>query len=393
MVLIVAHGLTDAVLPVPMDAVQLTTIGLVIAGHAAGVKLGSRPRSGAKPSAPTRVEDAPGRGVQLTRVIIAVVLIAALGVGLFGEADVATNPASRLLWSVLPAVLLVVTLVFGPRIATLNPLRRAVALADPETSPLTASRTATAIAVGSLAFLVWGQAAFGEVPFTGTMLACIYLASALVGAAMYGSAWFDRADPVEASIRTLALTHPARSAGAARTDVAATAAVRGVVAVLTGAAVFDSLAETGRITGGAGVLLTTLLLGACIMAALGAGSLAAPSRTMVPALVPIAGGYLAVHALGRLTLDVQTVAIQGADAFAALWGRNVMGEASEVLSPEALAISGAVLLLAGHLLAVVIAISRSRLLPADRSGGARLQFSAVAAASMFLSIPLVLGGD
>ena len=323
----------------------------------------------------------PGAVRAIARTLLGAAVAVAVATSLFGGSDISVNPGARLLWSVLPAGVLVAVLVLGPSARRLNPLRTLSRLAvDPE-PPDEAVLARTAIV--ALCTLVLARMLFGDDPAFGGIAATLYLFGTAAAGAIFGERWFDRGDPVDVATATLGSTRSMRYAPAA--DHAATL---GIVAVLVGDAVTQSLADTGPLSGVTGSLaLTAALLGTVFLVAALAW-FAAPDRSLRPALVPIAASYVAAHAAAPLISEVQIVALQTLSAF----GANVLVEPIEFREPEVLAVVVALALLAGHVRALVVARHISRMLQPSRARVLLPQFAAVTGLSLFTALAVILPG-
>lgn len=390
---VLAHGLADATLPIPAEALQL--LGLVAVG--AVYRWG--------PSAPATHDsaaDAPPKSSRrssvLARSIAALAVAVAIVNGFFGPTDISQNPGTRFLWILLPSLLLVATVAAGERIRLWNPLRWfAPATGDDSTLSLMrlAPRTGYRLGLGALATLVWLRLVLVNDPFTAALAAAAYVVGSLAAALAFGRRWFEHGDPVELGVAALSSgrANPA-SATSLRANGHDSLPVRSFLAVLVGGAVFETWLE--RTTLGAivtdsnpvilavGVMVTIALVEVTSRAA-------ASTAELVPALVPLAIGYVGVHALGPLVLDSQIVLLQTLDAITSAAGRPgvVVAESREVVGPEILGMVSVLVVTAGHLWAVVESQRLPVSLSAARARSARLQFAAVVGASLYLAIALL----
>ena len=374
--IVLAHGLSDAVLPIPTGLAQLVALAAMAAAHVALSRRTARVAS-ASPRAFVRL---PAVVCNVGRALTGGAVALAVLASLFGRAFVISNPAVLFLWSVLPAGLLVVTLIAGSAARDLNPLRQVSRLAvDP--TPL-GDKLLVRIALCGLFTLAWARSAFAdETVFTGIVVTGYLFASGAAGA-IWGGHWFDRGDPVETAVAALS---SGRIPGQPTNGNAAV--TLGVVAILIGGAITDSLVETSRVAGlSTNAGLAAVLASTAALVA-GAAWLAAPTKTLRPALAPVAMSYLAVHAVAPVVNDTQLVFLQTMAAA----GADVVVEPVEFVAPEVLASAGAVLLLAGHLRALVVAHRRAALLPRSQRKTVLPQFAAVAAVSLFTALPLLFG--
>jgi hypothetical protein len=226
----------------------------------------------------------------------------------------------------------------------------------------------------------------------------VYAAVMLVGSAVYGTRWFERADPFEVYFSLIARLSPfGRRAGTGRIvvrnpldnldGVPAANGLVAVVAVLLGSTAFDSFssssywlqrATTTPLT--AAQLGTLVMLGfiAVVYGSFTLATMAVPGLTgaqrrelpnaMAHSVVPIIAGYVFAHYLsalveyGQQTLIYLTDPLQRGDDLLGLAGAQV----NYVLStnPSALAAAKVGSVVAGHVLAVISAHDRAvRLLP------------------------------
>ena len=258
-------------------------------------------------------------------------------------------------------------------------------------------------AVGLFAF-VWTELVDPDSAFVSTIVTwcLLYAAAMLVGGALFGTRWFERADPFEVYFGLVARLSP----WGRRTDADGTSRVvvrnplegldgtpvdRGLVAVvsvLLGSTAFDSFAastywlqQTAR-PGTFDPLLrdTVVLLGFITLVAttFSLAAMLAPGvpwsrrrelpRQLAHSLVPIAVGYVFAHYLTLLVEYGQNVLVQLSDPLTR--GDDYLGTASLVVQyplsshPMLLATSKVVFIITGHVLAVVAAHDRAvRLLP------------------------------
>lgn len=249
--IVLAHGLTDAVLPIPTELAQMVALAVILA-------------------------------------LIGAAVVSAVLASLFGRAYVVSNPAVIFLWSVLPAGLLVATLTVGPAARQINPLRTVSRLAIEPAPP--SEKLLGGIALCGLFALVWARSAIADEAILTGIIATAYIFSTGATGAIWGQRWFDRGDPVEVAVATL-------SSGRNLGRGAMTSAVTlGVVAILIGGAIADSLVETGPFAGMSSNAGLAAVLAAASALVAGIAWLAAPASNLRPALAPLAMSYLAVHA-------------------------------------------------------------------------------------------------
>ena len=385
---VLAHGLTDAVLPIPLGIVQLGGVAAVTAAHAA---LSRRP-TGSRTAA---VNDAGMNGVSMhpwVAALVGVMLLGAIGGALLGPVDPAANAGYRLLWGLAPPLMLAAVILVGQRVRRLNPLRLAGRLLLPTANDDVAfvrlrPTTARRVGVALLGLLLWFELTLNDA-HVAAVVAAVFLVASAGASAVFGMEWFDRGDPIELSLTTVGLVRepePSTSAVDQRT-------VHAVLAVLVGYTMVDSLSDSAVLQSLAsplGIALSLFVTTALVWVLM---RLAAPLAGLTVALVPAAVSYLVVHALAPLIIDSQVAVLQIASAVATLASApgSVLVEPVEFVTPTLLAIVAALSLLTGHVVAVrrahrsVLAAS-----PQQRSA-ALLQFTGLVAASLFVSLQLVL---
>jgi hypothetical protein len=356
---------------------------------------------------------------------------------LAGPDDVAVNPVFGIVYVVLWVGLVPASLLLGPVVRELSPLRTVHALVcralgrDPRRG-LGGGRLVLPSWVGlwpgALALLsfTWIEL----VSPTGTTLATLgawlggYVVVLLVGAFVVGDEWFARADPfevyatlvshlspwmvVDGRLRVVSpLRHLAR--------VPVVPGLVAVVAVLLGSTAFDSYREStswlrftqdnpDRV-----VALETLLLGgACaLVGAVFALATAAPrprdgvDRSWVPArlahsVVPIVVGYMVAHYLTLLVETGQLTLIQASDPLGT--GLDLFGTADRrvdlwlSLHPTFLATLKVGAIVLGHVVGVVAAHDRAlALLPRRSEVSGQLPLLAVMVAFTFGGLYLIFG--
>ena len=386
---VLAHGLTDAVLPIPLGIVQLSGVAAVAGLHAA---LSRRP-TGSRTAART---EAAVNGVSTypwAAGLVGVLVLGATVGALLGPVDPAANAGSRLLWGLAPPLMLVAVILFGQRVRRLNPLRLVGRLLQPNAkdgdAELVRLRPATArhAAVLLLGFLLWFELMLNDAHVAALVAAVLLVASA-GASAVFGMEWFDRGDPIEVSLTTLELVREPASTSAVDQRT-----VHAVLAVLIGYTMVDSLSDSPVLQSLAsplGIALSLFVMTALVWVVV---RLAAPLAGLTIALVPAAVSYLVVHALAPLIIDSQVAVLQIASALATLAGApgSVLVEPVEFVTPTLLAIVAALSLLTGHVVAVRRAHQSFLAVSPQQRSAALLQFTGLVAASLFVSLQLVLG--
>ncbi|AVH23957.1 hypothetical protein [Nocardia cyriacigeorgica] len=353
--------------------------------------------------------DAPSTRTVLAAagVLGAAVVVAA---GFAGSRDPADNPVPGIVYIFVWVGVPVASLIFGPVWKVVSPPRAVHRLLcritgrAPGTGlvPYPESWGYRPAAVLLFSF-VWLELASPE---PGSVLAVTiwfagYLLIGTAGLILFGTAWAERADPLEVYSSLLARLSPlARGADAAPVlrwplnNLAGTPALLGSVAVaatLLGSTAFDSFSmfpgwrDLLIEVGGDSTLVTTVLRTAGLLvfilvvwavfelATRASGGLSRAQRARLPirlahSLTPIVAGYIIAHYLTFLVEKGQATLILCADPFGRGW--NIAGLADldvhYILSshPSVLATIKVLAVLTGHILGVAAAHDRClRLLP------------------------------
>ena len=320
--------------------------------------------------------------------------------------DLLTNPTFGVVYVLLWVGIVPASVAFGPFYRAVNPLRTLHLLF----SRLTGGRPEVGIAVlprwvgcwpaafGLLAF-VWLELVFPESTYLSPVRLwfAAYIALVLVGAAVFGDDWIERADPFEVfstlaghlSVfgRTADGTLVVRSPLANLDGVPVRPGLVGVVSVLFGSTAFDSFKDSNewlKFTQSTTVSSTWLdfaaLLVFCLAVAL-TFSVATMStgvdrgfvRRTLPdrfahSVVPIIVGYMVAHYLSYFVEVGQQTLVQLSDPLST--GQNLLGTANLPVDlwisqhPTFLAVVKVLAVVAGHVLGVIAAHDRAiRLLP------------------------------
>ncbi len=349
--LVRAHGIGGpGDLPVPLSWALAGAVFALVVSFTVLALAWSRPRY--DPPGPGRpvprlqtFVDATGTRAALR--VLGLVVAAYVGWAVLAGPDLATNPALGFLYVLLWVGLVPLSLLFGPVLRALSPVRTVleavarVARVDPEHGvvPLPGWVGQWPAALTLLAF-AWQELANPRSAYLGSVRVWLagYLLVTLVGGAVLGTRWLAAADPFEAYSTLVSRLSPWDRDAQGRLVVrsplahlATTPAVPGlvaVVAVLLGSTVFDSASNStawvrftqqssvpGVVLSTLGVLAAVLLVGGLFTAA----AVATPSRPdvrrshlprrLAHALVPIVVGYVVAHYLTFLVVTgTQTVA-------------------------------------------------------------------------------------
>jgi hypothetical protein len=361
MVSALAHGLTDVgPLPVPAN---------VLLGGSGGVLLGAAAltarRVAAAPSPSTACTAVlPARSPltrTLLRVVGALLLLAIIVPAAIGPADVAANPAPRLLFAVLWAGLLPASLLFGPVWRECSPLRGlASLLGQGAPRALPAGLGVWPAVVAAVVFSGVEQLSGQSAPLVLVFLAAYALAQ-LAGIAVYGPSWLAAGDLFEVYSTELGRLAPIgrddrghvrwRHPLATLTTTAVPPGLPALVAVLVGTGLYDGAVLAG-LPGGPLTLAAWMAAAAAVLVA------ATLPTWLAPALLPVLAGQAAAHYLGPLLVETQVAAVLASDPFGRGW--DLLGlSGAEIVDPPlpgtlALWLQLA-LLVGGHVLAILLA--------------------------------------
>ena len=407
---VLAHGIgTSHDLPIParyalIGAAVALTVSFAVLGFAWRTPRFDGPRSG-RPLPrwlAAAIDSAVTRTVlrSLGLAFTAYVVMAAL----LGS-DLLTNPTFGVVYVLLWVGLVVVSLLFGPVWTVTSPVRTIHLLlaralrSDPDRGlfEYPARLGYWPAAFGLFAF-VWMELVETPVFLPPIRLWFgLYFGAMLVGGAVYGTRWFERADPFEVYSSLAARM----SIWGRRTDgrlvvrnplenldsLPVTPGLVAVVAVLFGSTGFDTFKDTltwtnfvqehefSRIAAGTVGLLAFIAAvgGSYVLATMLTGGLGHLERRQMPgqlahAMVPIVLGYVIAHYLSFLILQGQQTLIYLSDPLQRGW--NVFGTANRGISyfiadvPSVLAVIKVMSVITGHILGVISSHDRAvRLLP------------------------------
>jgi hypothetical protein len=331
---------------------------------------------------------------------------------LWGD-DVRINPALGVFYVLVWVGIVPASLLFGRVVAAVSPLRTINLLlvrvtgGEPEKGVLRyPERWGYWPAAIRLFAFVWQELVNPDQTYLDSVRLWLagYAAAMLIGSAVFGDVWFERADPFEVYSNLLAKLSPwgrdQHGRLVVRTPLAnlATTVPRpglvAMVAVLFGSTAFDSYKDTPRWVNfvtdlGLDVeLLNTLaLLAFCLVVGLSftiatrttsvavpeAEAQAGPEHRALPRLlahsvVPIIVGYMTAHYLSYFVEQGQATLIQLSDP--TVTGRNLLGTANWTVDywlsfhPTFLASTKVLAVVIGHIVGVVAAHDRAlELLP------------------------------
>ncbi|MBB2747317.1 UNVERIFIED_ORG: hypothetical protein FHR35_007196 [Microbispora rosea subsp. rosea] len=404
--MLLAHGVGGRQdLPIPFSAaVTGAALALLVSFVALGA-LWKEPRLNAALTAarslPTAVQTAVTTPAwKWVWRIAGLVAAAYFCIGLLFGPDRADNPTAGAFYVLFWVGLVPLSLLFGPVWRGLNPLRTLHLLAckalgrDPELGlrPLPAGVGYWPACAGLFAF-VWLELVAPEratLPVIGAWLAA-YTVLTLAGAVVFGSRWFDHADPFEVYSDLVGRLAPAarRRDGVVvwRNSLDGMAGLRpapgltALVVVLLGSTMYDSLSNApvwvrfmqesavpAPVTGTAGLVAVIGLVLAAYRAATalaGRWGAAEPGKTageIAHSIVPIAVGYVVAHYYTLFLLEGQrTIALlsdpldTGADWLGtAGWTIQALGT-----TPAGVATLQVTVIVIGHVLGTVLAHDRA----------------------------------
>lgn len=382
---------------------------------------GSGPRAGrAVPAGLARVIDSEGYRWALRGVGLAITgwFLWALLAG----PDLVVNPVFGTFYVLLWVGLVPASLLFGRIFRALSPVRTVNLLfaratgGDPAKGLMPyPERLGHWPAAAALFAFVWLELVYPESAYLGPVRIwlAVYVAVLLVGSAVYGDRWLERADPFEAYSDMLAKLSPWgrrpdgtlvwRSPLANLATLTPTPGLVAMVAVLFGSTAFDSykdtvtwvkfvpdvrefMDDTFSWSVGPELVNTVALLVFCLIVGVSftiatmttgvdaeSGEGPATSRRVLPSMfahsvVPIIVGYMTAHYLSYLVEQGQLTLIQLSDPM--VEGRNLLGTADWSVSywlsfhPTVLATIKVLAVVTGHVVGVVAAHDRAlELLP------------------------------
>ncbi|MFZ2502454.1 MAG: hypothetical protein WAW88_07275 [Nocardioides sp.] len=310
-----------------------------------------------------------------------------------GSPDVRANPTPAWFYVWLWCGLVPLSLLFGPVIAAMNPLRTIAGLIGRgEGEPIPASWGMYPAALSILSF-VWLELVMLDpaAPRTVAAYLTIYSVIHIALGARYGQKWFAQGEGFEvystligrlsplgrSEDGTWVLRNPLRG-------LATTPTVNGLVAVvcvLLGSTAFDGITRTPfwkswardfeggayLASGTAGLLGAILVVYAIYMIAMRMTKPWVPDRPalaedFVHSLVPIAVGYTVAHYFSFVVFDGQLGLIRGSDPYAKGW--DLLGTADNsinytIVSTAVIAIVQVAAIALGHITGVFVAHDRA----------------------------------
>ena len=412
--LLPAHGLGGAQdLPIPLSlAVVGATAALVVSFCVLTLAWRTPRYQDARPGRPapawlSRIVD-DGRFQWALR-IVGLLFFAYVTWALLWGPDLVTNPALGTFYVLVWVGLVPASLLLGPVVRAFSPVRTLNLLlaratgGDPAVGlrPYPSRLGYWPASFGLLVF-VWQELVNPQSTYLGSvrLFLAAYLAAMLVGAAVFGDVWLERADPFEVYSNLLAKLSPwgrdgellvLRSPLANLSSVTPRPGLVAVVAVLLGSTAFDSFKDTipwlrfvddlgvgDTLTNSLALLAFCVVVGATFTAAAMSTGVErsgprAVRRSALPAMlahsvIPIIVGYMTAHYLTLLVEQGQTTIIQLSDPM--VRGDNLLGTANWSVNywlsfhPTLLAVVKVLAVVTGHVVGVITAHDRAlRLLP------------------------------
>jgi len=352
--------------------------------------------------------------------------------------DLINNPALGTFYVLVWVGLVPASLLLGPVVRMVSPVRTLnLVLArltggDPAVGIITyPARLGYWPAAAGLFAFVWQELIDPQSAYLSTVRVWLaaYLAIMLVGAAVFGDEWFERADPFEVYSNLLAKLSPwgrdgdrlvVRSPLANLATVVPRPGLLVVVAVLFGSTAFDSYKDTVAwqqfvIDAGRPPMFTNsiALLGFCLVVAATFTAAAmstgvertgpdAVRRRALPNLlahsvIPIVVGYMTAHYLSYLVEQGQLTLIQLSDPM--VRGDNWLGTANWSVDywlsfhPTLLAVVKVLAVITGHVVGVIAAHDRAiTLLPARHHVTGQIGMLVVMVCYTATGLYLLMGG-
>jgi hypothetical protein len=352
--------------------------------------------------------------------------------------DLVNNPALGTFYVLIWVGLLPASLVLGRVVRAVSPVRTINLLlaritgGDPAVGLSTyPARLGYWPAAAGLFAFVWQELVNPDSAYLGSVRIWLaaYLALMLIGAAVFGDAWLEHADPFEVYSDLVAKLSPwgrdgdrlvVRSPLANLATTAPTPGLVAVVAVLFGSTAFDSYKDTIQwlqfvddLGGDATVTNTVALVAFCALVAVTftvaamstgverTGPDAVP-RSALPSLlaysvIPIIVGYMTAHYLSYLVEQGQVTLMQLSDPM--IRGENLLGTANWSVNywlsfhPQLLATIKVLAVITGHVVGVIAAHDRAiKLLPSRHHVTGQIGMLIVMVLYTVTGLYLLMGG-
>ena len=436
------HGLGGAKdLPIPLElAVAGATAALVVSFCVLALAWRSPRYEVPRPGIPVprieRVVD--DERFQWTVRILALLFAGYLTWALIWGPDLVTNPVLGTFYVLIWVGIVPASLLLGPIVKAVSPVRTLNLLlakatgGDPSTGLMTypAKLGYWPAAVGLFAF-TWQELVNPQSAYLGSVRVWLaaYLAIMLIGAAVFGDEWLERADPFE--VYSTLLAHLSawgrdgdrlvvRSPLANLGTVVPRPGLLAVVSVLFGSTGFDTYKDTlswqrflsnvglgNEFTNALALLAFCLIVGVSFtIAAMSTGvDTTGPNavrRSALPGLlahsvIPIIVGYMTAHYLSYLIEQGQATIIQLSDPM--VRGDNLLGTANFDVQywlsfhPSFLAVIQVVAVITGHICGVIAAHDRAiSLLPRRHHVTGQIGMLVIMVAYTATGLYLLMGG-
>lgn len=356
--------------------------------------------------------------------------------------DLVNNPSLGTFYVLVWVGLVPASLVFGRVVRAFSPVRTLNLLlakatkGDPARGLYTyPARLGYWPAVLGLLAFVWQELVNPESAYLGSVRIWLvsYLAIMLIGAAVFGDEWFERADPFEVYSNLLAKLSVwgrdgdrlvLRSPLSNLATVTPRPGLLAVVAILFGSTAFDSYQDSitwqqfvldlgidAQVTNTVAMLVFCLIVGGTFTAAAMSTGLegtgprstsGAVRRSELPGMlahsvIPIIVGYMTAHYLSYLLEQGQVTLMQLSDPM--VEGSNLLGTANWTVSywlsfhPALLAVIKVLAVITGHVVGVIAAHDRAiRLLPAKHHATGQIGMLVVMVTYTATGLYLLMGG-
>jgi hypothetical protein len=433
---VLAHGIGGRQdLPIPFaDALVGAVVALlatfaILAFAWRGSRLGGDARGWALPGWLAELLDAPAFrwALRILGLLVGGWIVVALVAGPRTAAD---NPAPGALYVLLWVCVPLLSLLFGPVWRAVNPLRTLHLLLarlggrDPADGLVTVpERLGYWPGAVLLAVFVWLELVPGDrasLPVVGLAIAS-YALLMLVGAASFGSGWFDRADPFEVYSNLVARLAPIgrrrdgrlvlRSPLDGLDAIPPVPGLAAVVLVLLGSTAYDSLtgspawirllqqsAVPATAIGTLGLAGTIAVIALAYLLAARASGRVADGRARLPALfahslLPIALGYVVAHYFSLAVIQGQRTVILAGDPLGTgdnLFGLGTADVSYAMITPTAMATLQVVAVVTGHIVGAVAAHDRAvRLFPPETARWGQLPLLVLMVSYTYLGLTLL----
>ncbi|MGL5809086.1 MAG: hypothetical protein ACRCYQ_03985 [Nocardioides sp.] len=408
--IVLAHGLGGrSDLPVDLSTAVYGAVAALLVSFAALSFFWKEPRftgSGGRPL-PAGMQRFLGSRLldRFVKLVGLLAFVALIGVAWFGSSEIDENPAPAWLYVWLWVGLLPVSLLLGPAVKALSPLRTIAAgistLLPGVRRPLPESWGMWPASISLLSF-VWLELVYRDAsaPRVVAVYLTLYSVVHVICGVLFGQRWFERGEGFEAYSTLVGRMAPLASTGEGTWvlrnpmhGLALTPVVSGSVAlvsVLLGSTAFDGVTRTpfwkdfrrgldtdaGYLAGGsAGLIAAVLAVAGIYLVAMRLTRAWLPERPTLAAdfvhsLVPIAVGYTVAHYFSFAFYEGQTGWFLGSDPLNLGW--DLYGAADgtvdyAALNIQVIALVQVAAIALGHITGVIVAHDRAVALFPQRS--------------------------